>query len=75
VPAREIETWYVHLCFPAARPVDETRDDYKKSPEWRQLAKDLRAAAKRAVDAWDPEPGRIDPSSLTAARKELSRVQ
>lgn len=75
VPAREIEAWYVHLCFPAARPVDEMRDDYKKSPEWRQLEKDLSAAAKRAVGAWDPEPGRVDPSSLTAARKELARVQ
>ncbi|HLM71958.1 MAG TPA: hypothetical protein VK459_04695 [Polyangiaceae bacterium] len=75
VPAREIETWYVHLCFPAARPVDEMRDDYKKSPEWRQLDKDVGAAAKRAVDAWEPEPGRVDPASVTAARKELSRVQ
>ena len=27
VPAYEIETWYVHLCCPQARPVDELRDD------------------------------------------------
>jgi hypothetical protein len=74
VPAWEIETWYVHLCVPAARPIDETKD-YKPTPEWRELVKDLGAAAKRAVEAWAPEPGRTDPPSLTAARAELGRVQ
>lgn len=74
VPAWEIENWYVHLCVPAARPIDETRD-YKPTPEWRELAKDLGAAAKRAVEAWAPEPGRADPPSLTAAREELGRLQ
>jgi hypothetical protein len=74
VPAREIEAWYVHLCCPDARPVDELRDDYKNTPEWRELEKDLGAAAKRAVAAWDPEAGRQDPASVTAARAELARV-
>ncbi|MFS8071213.1 MAG: hypothetical protein ACMG6S_33000 [Byssovorax sp.] len=74
VPALEIENWYVHLCVPAARPIDETRD-YKPTPEWRALEKDLGAAAKQAVDAWAPQPGRVDPPSLTAARAELGRVQ
>jgi hypothetical protein len=74
VPAWEIESWYVHLCVPAARPIDETQD-YKPTPEWRALEKDLGAAAKQAVDAWAPEPGRVDPPSLTAARVELGRVQ
>jgi hypothetical protein len=74
VPAWEIETWYVHLCCPEARPIDETRD-YKPTPEWRELAKDLGAAAKRAVEAWAPEADRVDPPSLSAARQELARVQ
>lgn len=74
VPALEIESWYVHLCVPAARPIDETRD-YKPTPEWRALEKDLGAAAKQAVEAWAPQPGRADPPSLTAARAELGRVQ
>lgn len=74
VPAWEIENWYVHLCVPAARPIDEAKD-YKPTPEWRELEKDLGAAAKRAVDAWAPEAGRVDPPSLTAARAELDRVQ
>jgi hypothetical protein len=74
VPAREIENWYVHLCVPTARPIDETRD-YKPTPEWRELAKDLGAAAKRAVEAWAPDPARVDPPSLTAARDEIARVE
>jgi hypothetical protein len=75
VPAREIEAWYVHLCCPAARPVDELRDDYKSTPEWKGLERDLGAAAKQAVQAWPVEPRRADPPSLTAARVELARVQ
>lgn len=74
VPAREIESWYMHLCVPTARPIDETRD-YKPAPEWRALAKDIGAAAKQAVAAWAPEAGRNDPASLSAAREELARVQ
>ncbi|WP_437563490.1 hypothetical protein [Sorangium sp. So ce542] len=74
VPALEIETWYVHLCVPSARPVDETRD-YKASPAWRELEKDLSAASRRAVDAWPPAPDRQDPPSLSAARDELKRVE
>jgi hypothetical protein len=74
VPAWEIETWYVHLCCPEARPVDETRD-YKASAEWTQLKKDIGSAAKKAVEAWPPDPDRIDPPSLSAARQELERVQ
>lgn len=74
VPAWEIENWYVHLCVPAARPIDETKD-YKPTPEWRELAKYIGAAAKQAVEAWAPESGRVDPLSLTAARAELSRLQ
>ncbi|WP_437960633.1 hypothetical protein WME76_13950 [Sorangium sp. So ce119] len=73
VPALEIETWYVHLCDPSARPVDETKD-YKTSPTWRELAKDLGAASRRAVDAWPLAPDRPDPASLSAARNELRRV-
>jgi hypothetical protein len=73
VPAREIENWYVHLCVPAARPIDETRD-YKPTPEWRSLASDIGAAAKQCAAAWAPEAGRIDPPSLSAAREELARV-
>jgi hypothetical protein len=74
VPAWEIESWYVHLCVPAARPIDETKD-YKPTPEWRALEKDLGAAAKQAVDAWALQAGRVDPPALTAARAELERVQ
>jgi len=73
VPALEVENWYVHLCFPAARPVDENRD-YKPSPEWRELEKDLGLASRRAVGAWSPEPGRTDPPSILAARAELLRI-
>lgn len=73
VPALEIENWYVHLCIPEARPVDEGRD-YKPLPEWRALAKDLAAAAQQAVDAWDEETGRADPQSLVAARGEVGRL-
>jgi hypothetical protein len=74
VPALEIENWYVHLCVPPARPIDEARD-YKPSPEWRELSKDLGAASRRAVDAWSPEPGRIDPPSMAAARSEMESVE
>jgi hypothetical protein len=74
VPAWEIESWYVHLCVPAERPIDETAD-YKPTVAWRELAKDLGASAKRAVEAWEPEAGRDDPGSLKAARAELSRVE
>ena len=74
VPAWEIESWYVHLCVPAARPIDEAKD-YKPTPEWRELTKDLGAAAKRAVEGWAPEPERMDPPSLTAAHGELARLQ
>jgi hypothetical protein len=74
VPAWEIENWYVHLCVPAARPIDEGRD-YNRTPEWTRLKKDLSAAAKQAVAAWGPEAGRDDPPSLSAARGELERVQ
>lgn len=74
IPAWEIETWYVHLCCPPARPIDELRD-YKKSSEWRQLEKNLGAAARQAAKAWAPEEGREDPRSLVAARTELLRVQ
>ncbi len=74
VPAREIENWYVHLCVPSARPIDETRD-YKPTPEWRALAKDVGAAAKQAVAVWAPEASRVDPPSLARAREELARVQ
>jgi hypothetical protein len=73
VPAREIENWYVHLCVPDARPIDETRD-YKPTLAWKELAKDLGAAARQAVAAWAPEAGRVDPPSLVAARVELARV-
>jgi hypothetical protein len=73
VPALEIENWYVHLCIPEARPIDEARD-YKPSPEWARLEKDLGLAAKTAVAAWAPEAGRLDPQSLIAARDELGRV-
>jgi hypothetical protein len=74
VPAWEIENWYVHLCVPAERPIDEGKD-YKPTPAWRELAKDIGAAAKRAADAWPEEAGRVDPPSLVAARVELARVQ
>ncbi len=73
VPAREIENWYVHLCVPAARPIDETRD-YKPTPEWRELDGDIGKAAKQCAAAWPPDPDRVDPPSLSAAREELARV-
>lgn len=72
VPALEIENWYVHLCVPAARPIDESRD-YKPSPEWRALAKDLGRAAKDAARAWPSQPHQ-DPPALAAARVELKRL-
>ena len=74
VPAYAIETWYVHLCCPEARPVDETRD-YKATLEWRHLEKDLGAAARRAAQAWRSEPQRADPDSLKAAHTEIERVR
>jgi hypothetical protein len=73
VPALEIENWYVHLCSPAARPVDETRD-YKPSPEWRELVKNLGASSRRAADAWTSGETTPDPLSMAAARIELRRV-
>jgi len=72
VPALEIENWYIHLCVPEARPVDEGKD-YKREPVWRELEKDLASAARQAVSAW----GRVEqeePASLTAARRELERL-
>jgi hypothetical protein len=74
IPAWEIETWYVHLCCPEARPVDEARSDYKKDDAWKRLEREIGSAAKRAVDAWLPEVGRQDPPSLLAARAELLRL-
>lgn len=74
IPAWEIENWYVHLCVPEARPIDEGKD-YKPTAEWRELERDIGAAAKRAVEAWGTEPGRADPPSMVAARLELERVQ
>ncbi len=74
IPAWEIETWYVHLCCPEERPVDETRKDYKIDAAWRRLGRDLGLSAKRAVNAWLPESGRQDPSSMEAARDELARL-
>lgn len=73
VPAMEIENWYVHLCVPEARPVDEGKD-YKPEAVWKELAKDLGAAARRAIAAWGHVDGREEPSSLTAARRELERL-
>lgn len=73
VPALEIENWYVHLCVPAARPVDERRD-YKLSPEWRDLAKDIHTSSRRAVEAWEPSANVTDLPSIAAARIELRRV-
>lgn len=79
VPTRAIETWYVHFCCPTARPVNEEDNrketDYKKSAEWKELSKDLGVAAKRTVEAWEPERGRVDPASVQAARQELARLQ
>ncbi len=74
IPAWEIETWYVHLCCPESRPVDESRKDYKSDPAWKTLAPDLGYAAKQAVEAWLPEKDRQDPPSLIAARDELHRL-
>jgi len=74
VPALEIENWYVHLCFPGARPIDETRD-YKPSAEWRELVKDLGAASRRAMEAWQSTADRTDPASMVQARTELARVR
>ena len=74
IPAWEIETWYVHLCCPESRPVDESRGDYKSDAAWRRLKTELGSAAKRAADAWLPENGRVDPASLVAARDELKRL-
>lgn len=73
IPALEIENWYVHLCVPSARRVDDGKD-YKPEAVWRDLARDLAGAARTAVAAWDPEQGRTDPDSLVAARLELARL-
>jgi hypothetical protein len=73
VPAWEIENWYVHLCVPEAHPVDEGKD-YKPEPVWKELEKNLGAAARQAVDAWDRADGGREPASLSAARLELARL-
>jgi hypothetical protein len=73
VPAREIENWYVHLCVPDARPVDESKD-YKPEPVWKGLEKNLGATARQAVDAWVHADKTGEPASLTAARLELKRL-
>lgn len=73
VPALEIENWYVHLCVPDARPVDEGKD-YKPEPVWKELEKDLGAAARQAIEAWVRADNKGEPSSLTAARLELERL-
>lgn len=73
VPARAIETWYVHLAVPEERPVDPVLD-YKQTPAWRELAKDMGDAARRAVEAWDSAP-EADPASLAQARGELERLR
>lgn len=73
VPALEIENWYVHLCVPAERPVDEGKD-YKPEPVWKELEKDLAATARQAVDAWVRADKKGEPASLTAARLELERL-
>jgi hypothetical protein len=71
IPARAIETWYVHLCLPESRPVDPGVD-YKPSAAWRSLG-DIAGAARAAVAAWHVDP-RSDPSSLAEARIELQRL-
>ena len=73
VPAWEIENWYVHLCVPQARPVDEGKD-YKPEPVWKELEKSLGASARQAVDAWEPADEGREPASLTDARQELKRL-
>ncbi len=73
VPAWEIETWYVHLCIPGSRPIDQGKD-YKMTAEWRRLEKDIGTSAKIAAEAWQPEAGRGDPPSLVASRDELARL-
>lgn len=73
VPALEIENWYVHLCLPAERPVDEGKD-YKPEPAWKGLEKNLGAAARQAVDAWVRADKKEEPASLAAARLELKRL-
>ncbi|MBZ4330212.1 hypothetical protein [Corallococcus sp. AS-1-12] len=73
VPALEIENWYVHLCVPAERPVDEGKD-YKPERVWKDLEKDLAATASQAVDAWVRADKKDEPASLTAARLELDRL-
>jgi hypothetical protein len=74
IPALEIEAWYLHLCDPSVRPVDEGAD-YKPDPRWKALAADLAGTAQRAVAAWHPEPGRVDPPSMEDARAELKRLR
>jgi hypothetical protein len=73
VPALEIENWYVHLCVPDARPVDEGKD-YKPESVWKELEKKLGAAARQAVDTWTRADEGAEPASLTAARRELKRL-
>lgn len=68
VPAREIENWYVHLCVPAARPIDETRD-YKPTPEWRELDGDIGKAAKQCAAAWPPDSGSRRPAVVVGGTR------
>lgn len=72
VPALEIESWYIHLCVPALRPISE-HTDYKESAPWRSLAEDLGKAAKEAMLVWEP-PLVGEPASISAARGELTRL-
>ncbi|MEQ1565843.1 MAG: hypothetical protein ABMA64_09415 [Myxococcota bacterium] len=73
VPARAIETWYVHFCDPNARPVDPAVD-YKETPSFRLLGDDLRSAARDAVVKW-ADPHLDAPESVVQARVELTRVR
>lgn len=73
IPAREIETWYVHFCCPEARPVDENRDYKEGSTEWRELRKNLGATTQRAIKGWSQRVP-AEPIALAAARKDLERL-
>ena len=72
VPTLEIENWYVHLCYPQARPMDEAQD-YKESSQWRQLRADLPMAARKAIEAWQAAQ-QPEPPSIARAREELRRI-
>ena len=61
----------------SARHTRSTRErllDYKPSPEWRELVKNLGASSLRAAEAWASAPGTTDPPSIAAARVELQRL-